>query len=192
MPGGSRRRGSPTSGSVAIVPFVAGVDSSTQSTKVEIRDLDSGEIVAAGSAPHPAVTPPVSEQDPASWWTAFESAWAEAVGALPSGSTTPEITAISVAGQQHGMVALDAADRRCIQPNSGTTPRAHPTQAGCSVNSPSALPTANASTTAHTHGLPPSAACPSPHSPPPNCRGCTDRTPTPGGAWRGCCCRTTT
>ena len=42
--------------------FVAGVDSSTQSTKVEIRDLDSGEIVASASAPHPSVTPPVSEQ----------------------------------------------------------------------------------------------------------------------------------
>ncbi len=82
------------------MPLVAGVDSSTQSTKVEIRDLASGEVVASAAAPHPAVAAPVSEQDPESWWTAFNTAWA-AVGA-------PTVAAISVAGQQHGMVALDA------------------------------------------------------------------------------------
>ena len=91
--------------------FVAGVDSSTQSTKVEIRDLDSGDIVGTGSAPHPAVTPPVSEQDPASWWDAFEIAWDRAVGDLPGGAASASVAAISVAGQQHGMVALDADDR---------------------------------------------------------------------------------
>ncbi len=79
--------------------LIAGVDSSTQSTKVEVRDASSGEIVATGSAPHPPVTAPVSEQDPASWWSAFEAAWA-AAGA-------PAVDAISVGGQQHGMVALD-------------------------------------------------------------------------------------
>lgn len=82
------------------MPLIAGVDSSTQSTKVEIRDLTSGEVVAAAAAPHPPVAAPVSEQDPQSWWTAFTTAWA-AVGA-------PTVAAISVAGQQHGMVALDA------------------------------------------------------------------------------------
>lgn len=80
--------------------LVAGVDSSTQSTKVEIRDLDSGAVIARSSAPHPPTTPPRSEQDPASWWRAFEQAW-QGVGA-------PQVTAISVAGQQHGMVALDS------------------------------------------------------------------------------------
>ena len=91
--------------------FVAGVDSSTQSTKVEFRDLDSGDIVGAGSAAHPSVTPPVSEQDPRSWWDAFEAAWGQAVARLPAGIDESSVTAISVAGQQHGMVALDAADR---------------------------------------------------------------------------------
>jgi xylulokinase len=90
------------------VPFVAGVDSSTQSTKVEIRDLDTGEVVASSSSPHPAVTPPCSEQDPHAWWGAFEHAWQAALSALPEGS---RVEAISVAGQQHGMVALDADDR---------------------------------------------------------------------------------
>ena len=80
--------------------LIAGIDSSTQATKVEIRDLDSGEVVAAGSRPHPSTTPPRSEQDPQSWWSAFEGAWQD-VGA-------PTVGAISVAGQQHGMVALDS------------------------------------------------------------------------------------
>jgi xylulokinase len=81
-------------------PVVAGVDSSTQSTKVEIRRLDTGEVVGRASSPHPVTTPPRSEQDPAAWWQAFEAAWS-AVGA-------PQVAAISVAGQQHGMVVLDA------------------------------------------------------------------------------------
>ncbi|HEY4333173.1 MAG TPA: xylulokinase [Ilumatobacteraceae bacterium] len=81
--------------------LVAGLDSSTQSSKVEVRDLDTGHVVARASAPHPPTTPPRSEQDPSAWWAAFESAWA-GVGA-------PTVNAISVAGQQHGMVVLDAA-----------------------------------------------------------------------------------
>jgi xylulokinase len=83
--------------------LVAGVDSSTQSTKVEIRDLASGAVVASGRSAHPVVTPPCSEQDPHSWLRAFDAAWAEA-GA-------PTVAAISIGGQQHGMVALDADDQ---------------------------------------------------------------------------------
>ncbi len=91
----------------AAAPLVAGVDSSTQSTKVEVRELGSGAVVARASAPHPATSPPRSEQEPADWWLAFERAWS-LVGA-------PEVVAISVAGQQHGMVALDAS-RRVLRP----------------------------------------------------------------------------
>ncbi len=83
--------------------FVAGVDSSTQATKVEIRDVESGEIVGLGRAAHTAVTPPKSEQEPAMWWTAFQLAWADAMH--------PDVAAISIGGQQHGMVALDVDDR---------------------------------------------------------------------------------
>ncbi len=85
------------------MPIVAGVDSSTQSCKVELRDAATGAVVGAGAAPHPPVTPPVSEQDPSRWWAAFETAFATACEA----SGTTDIAAISVAGQQHGMVALD-------------------------------------------------------------------------------------
>lgn len=79
--------------------LVAGVDSSTQSTKVEIRDLAGGTVVGSGSAPHPQTSPPRSEQDPAAWWGAFEVAWKQA--------GSPHVSAISVGGQQHGMVVLD-------------------------------------------------------------------------------------
>src|SRR5918995_1783193 len=82
------------------MPLVAGIDSSTSATKVEVRDLDSGEVVGHGSARHPPTQPPRSEQDPAAWWAAFESAWQQA--------GSPDVAAISVGGQQHGMVALDA------------------------------------------------------------------------------------
>jgi xylulokinase len=91
--------------------FVAGVDSSTQSTKIEIRDLDSGEVVGRGTASHPAVTPPVSEQDPGSWWSAFGLAWEQASSQLRSRVGSGEISAMSIGGQQHGMVALDARDQ---------------------------------------------------------------------------------
>jgi xylulokinase len=91
----------------AAVPLVAGVDSSTTATKVEVRDLDSGMVVGRGSAPHPPTQPPRSEQDPAAWWAAFDSAWRQA--------GEPTVEAISVAGQQHGMVALDE-QREVIRP----------------------------------------------------------------------------
>lgn len=106
--------------------LVAGVDSSTQSCKVELRDLSSGALVGTGSAEHPPVQPPVSEQDPEDWWQAFVTAFRRAVddagsGASPgSGSgvdvparsiTAISIAAISVAAQCHGLVGLDATDR---------------------------------------------------------------------------------
>ncbi|MEJ7799132.1 MAG: xylulokinase [Ilumatobacter sp.] len=81
--------------------LVVGVDSSTQSTKVEARDLETGEVVATGSAMHPPTTPPVSEQDPESWWTAL----VDAVGRLADHRA--DVVAMSVAGQQHGLVLVD-------------------------------------------------------------------------------------
>ena len=75
--------------------LVAGVDSSTQSTKVIVCDADTGAVVREGRAAHPDGT----EVDPEAWWQAFLSASA---GGLLDG-----VAAIGVAGQQHGMVALD-------------------------------------------------------------------------------------
>lgn len=83
--------------------LVVGVDSSTQSTKVEARDLNTGALIAVGRAPHPQVTPPCAEQHPATWWSALT----EAMGQLSDHRS--EVVALSVAGQQHGLVVTDAA-----------------------------------------------------------------------------------
>jgi xylulokinase len=82
--------------------LVVGVDSSTQSTKVEARDLATGAVVATGAAKHSPTNPPVSEQDPREWWTAFVAAF------HMLGEHRRDVVAISVAGQQHGLVLLDA------------------------------------------------------------------------------------
>ncbi|MBI5160823.1 MAG: xylulokinase [Micrococcales bacterium] len=76
--------------------LVAGVDSSTQSCKVLIRDLDTGATVRAGRATHP----PGTEVDPAAWWAALQEAIAAAGGLA-------DVAAVSIGGQQHGMVVLD-------------------------------------------------------------------------------------
>ena len=81
--------------------LAAGVDSSTQSTKVELRDIDTGELVARASSPHPPTSPPVSEQDPQAWWTALVECFAQLSG------HSRDVVAISVAAQQHGLVLLD-------------------------------------------------------------------------------------
>ncbi len=83
--------------------LVVGVDSSTQSTKVEARDLETGAVVARGAAAHPSTEPPVSEQDPAAWWDALVSAMSQL------GEHRVEVSAVAVAGQQHGLVLLNDA-----------------------------------------------------------------------------------
>lgn len=78
--------------------LVAGVDSSTQSCKVVVCDLDTGTVVRSGRAPHPDGT----EVNPEHWWQALLAA-IDDVGGLD------DVGAVSVAAQQHGLVALDAA-----------------------------------------------------------------------------------
>jgi xylulokinase len=76
--------------------LVAGVDSSTQSCKVVIRDAESGALVREGRAAHPDGT----EVDPAAWWAALQEATKTAGG-------VDDVAAMAVAAQQHGMVCLD-------------------------------------------------------------------------------------
>ena len=71
---------------------VAGIDSSTQSTKVLRVDADTGEVLGQTSAPHPDGT----SVAPFHWWTA-----------LTSQTDLSDVHALSVSAQQHGMVALD-------------------------------------------------------------------------------------
>ena len=77
--------------------LVAGIDSSTQSCKVVIRDATTGELLREGRAPHPEGT----EVNPAHWLSALDSAIKNAGG-------LDDVAAVSVGGQQHGMVALDS------------------------------------------------------------------------------------
>ena len=77
--------------------LVAGVDSSTQSVKIVIREANTGELVREGRAAHPDGT----EIDPALWRSALDTAISNAGG-------LDGVDAISIAGQQHGMVALDS------------------------------------------------------------------------------------
>ncbi len=85
--------------------LVAGIDSSTQSCTVMLRQLDDGAVVAEARAPHPPTTPPVSEQDPEAWWSALQACLDQLKGHLA------RIAAISVGGQGHGLVMLDGNDR---------------------------------------------------------------------------------
>ncbi|MEW9870705.1 xylulokinase [Arthrobacter sp. HS15c] len=89
--------------------LVAGVDSSTQSCKVQLRDLETGALAATGTAPHTPTFPPLSEQDPAQWWTAFTLAFRQALTTATASSG--QVVSISVAGQCHGLVPLDESDR---------------------------------------------------------------------------------
>jgi xylulokinase len=84
--------------------LVAGIDSSTQNCKVVIRDLATGVVVRTGRAAHPDGT----EIDPRGWWDALLAAIASAGGLI-------DVSAVSIAGQQHGMVVLDV-DGNVIRP----------------------------------------------------------------------------
>ncbi len=76
--------------------LVAGVDSSTQSCKIVVVDVESGRVIRSGRAAHPSGT----EVAPAAWWEALLEAIADAGGIR-------DVEAVSIGGQQHGMVALD-------------------------------------------------------------------------------------
>jgi xylulokinase len=82
--------------------LVAGVDSSTQSTKVVLCQAEDGTIAGRGTAPHP----PGTESDPADWWAALQQAGEGLLG---------RAAAVAVAGQQHGMVVL-GDDGEVIRP----------------------------------------------------------------------------
>src|SRR5690625_497324 len=84
--------------------LVAGIGSSTQSCKIVIRDAETGRLVREGRAQHPDGT----EVHPDAWWEALQSAIAQAGG-------FDDVAAVSVAGQQHGMVVLDE-DGQVVRP----------------------------------------------------------------------------
>ncbi len=82
--------------------LVLGIDSSTQSCKALLVDATTGAIIDEGRASHPSGT----EVDPQAWIDALEEATA---------GLMERADAISIAGQQHGMVALDS-DGNVVRP----------------------------------------------------------------------------
>jgi xylulokinase len=84
--------------------LVAGVDSSTQSCKVVVRDAETGALLRVGRAAHPDGT----EVSPEAWWSALRATVEQAGG-------IDDVDAISVGSQQHGMVCLDA-DGEIVRP----------------------------------------------------------------------------
>jgi xylulokinase len=77
------------------MPLVAGVDSSTQSCTVSLLDTDTGVVVAEGRARHQRAVPPVSEQNPADWWSALRAALAEADAAAGVGAAVQAAAVLS-------------------------------------------------------------------------------------------------
>lgn len=90
-------------GAQAAGPLVVGVDSSTQSTKALVVDAATGAVIARGQAPHTVSGGAGKESDPRQWWQALGEALAQC------GDAARQASAVSVGGQQHGLVTLDAA-----------------------------------------------------------------------------------
>lgn len=79
-----------------VAQLVAGIDSSTQQTKLVIVDAATGDLARSSAVPHPDGT----EIDPEHWWSALHGAGAT----RPAGAR-----AISVTAQQHSAIFLDGA-----------------------------------------------------------------------------------
>ncbi|XVV33872.1 xylulokinase [Streptomyces sp. CA-100214] len=88
--------------SAAEGPLVVGVDTSTQSTKALVVDAATGRVVASGQAPHTVSSGAGRESDPRQWWDALGEALRQC------GDAAREAAAVSIGGQQHGLVTLDA------------------------------------------------------------------------------------
>ncbi|MEU3148567.1 MULTISPECIES: xylulokinase [unclassified Streptomyces] len=88
--------------SAAEGPLVVGVDTSTQSTKALVVDVATGRVVASGQAPHTVTSGAGRESDPRQWWDALTQALRQC------GQAAHEAAAVSIGGQQHGLVTLDA------------------------------------------------------------------------------------
>ncbi|MFE9924174.1 xylulokinase [Streptomyces sp. NPDC005774] len=87
--------------SAAEGPLVVGVDTSTQSTKALVVDVATGRVVAGGQAPHAVTSGAGRESDPRQWWDALTEALRQC------GQAAHEAAAVSIGGQQHGLVTLD-------------------------------------------------------------------------------------
>jgi len=80
---------------------VAGIESSTTHTTIVVCDSETGAVVRQGQAPHPLEDGgKPTEIDP--------QAWLLSLGEAASGGLLEGVQAIGIAGQQQGLLALDA------------------------------------------------------------------------------------
>ncbi|GFE40013.1 FGGY family carbohydrate kinase [Streptomyces tubercidicus] len=77
--------------------IVAGLDSSSESTRIVVCDADTGAVVRQGYAPHPVEKG--HEVDP--------QAWLISLGEAAGGGLLEGVQAIGVAAQPHGLLPLD-------------------------------------------------------------------------------------
>lgn len=88
-----------------------GIDSGTKSTRALVLDVESGEVLAIAQENYdflPGLPAGYAEQDPQAWIDAAQQVVADCLGKI--GERRAEIHAIGVSAQQHGLVALDAAN----------------------------------------------------------------------------------
>ena len=92
--------------------YAVGIDSGTQGTKALVVDFETGRVLGRGYGPHAMVEglgPGASEQDPASWVGAMETALAAAL--KEARIDAKKVVSVGVSGQQHGFVPLDGKGR---------------------------------------------------------------------------------
>ncbi|WP_274558168.1 FGGY family carbohydrate kinase [Streptomyces spiramyceticus] len=79
--------------------IVAGLDSSSGSTRIVVCDADTGAVLRQGYAPH-QVEAKATEADP--------QVWLLSLGEAAAGGLLEGVRAIGVSAQQHGLITLDA------------------------------------------------------------------------------------
>ncbi len=94
----------------AMTALVLGVAFGPRATHVEVRDVDTGALVADGTARHVDLGPDVDVDDPTAWWRSLVAAIAKA--------GERDIAAIAVCGNHPSLVLLDGAGAvlRPVQP----------------------------------------------------------------------------
>lgn len=87
-----------------------GIDLGTQSCKAVVLHEPSGAVVGRGSASLALSSPRPgwAEQDPADWLAAVAASTSQALAAAAAAGHGAPVAAVCVAGQQHGLVLLDA------------------------------------------------------------------------------------
>ncbi len=92
--------------------YLLGIDLGTSSVKVAVLHADTLQVVANSGAEYPIShpLPEYAEQDPDVWWQATVEAIRQAISVM----NQPEIIAIGLSGQMHGLVCINK-DMRPVQ-----------------------------------------------------------------------------